>query len=327
MDLLIDSDCGFDDMLALCVMLGHKSVRLRGITSVHGMSSPGLGATTMCRLLKRLGEADCCVAGAPEPRPGGALLEEVDWGREYIASYPIMVDLLDLPTIEPIPDGTATAAGQAILANAAKHPGATLLCLGPLTNVAAALELQTEPGQLASLLSRVVVMGGAVRVSGNMGPNDEAELNFFSDPDAAAIVMSSGLPIELADLDCTGEKAFGDKSKLDVLKHLGGLEATSPTGQLLQKLLQNDLDLLLKDEETICCLYDPVAACYAMNPAAFESERINIEADPKSGATHECKPLDNSTSTTACVTVPTGFKEPGQYQQTLASLITAAPTL
>jgi inosine-uridine nucleoside N-ribohydrolase len=236
-DLILDTDTGFDDMFAVSVLLGAPTpaVQLRGVTTVHGMSDSGLGATTMERLLAKLDVHAPVVAGANEPRPGGHLLEEVEWGREYIADYPALVDTLDLPPAETVEPGSASAAGAAILAAAALHPGATLFAIGPLTNVAAALEAQSEEGQLASLISRVVIMGGAVRGEGNMGDTYEAELNFYSDPEAAAIVLNAGLPISLLDLQATsGEMAFGAGGVRTFLDNLSPLEGASPAGQVLR---------------------------------------------------------------------------------------------
>ena len=332
-NVLLDSDCGFDDLLALCILAGSKSVRLKSVTTVHGMTSPGVGATTMRRILDKLGCSAPVVAGAPQPRPGGHLLNEVDWGRciqayssdstdcchrSYIASYPSLVESLRLPLPScRIPDGSAESAGNAILAAAKENQGCTLVCLGPLTNVAAALQL--EPGALGSLVSRVVVMGGAVRVPGNMGQNNEAELNLYSDPNAAAHVLHSGLHIELLDLDVTGPGVFGDDNNISVLQRLCALEGTSAASGLTKALLENDLELGLKGEAALASLYDPVAACFAVESGLFESEQVLLRVNSENGATTE---VTDQAAESVAVTLPTRFAQAGGYEKALADLIT-----
>ena len=88
------------------------------------------------------------------------------------------------------------------------NPGeVTILAIGPLTNVAMALML--EPG-LAAKIKKLVIMGGAVAAlpdgAGNITPN--AEFNFWVDPEAARMVLRSGIPIELTPLNVTRKTAF-----------------------------------------------------------------------------------------------------------------------
>ena len=238
--------------------------------------------------------------------------------RRYIADYPSLVESLQLPLPScRIPDGSAESAGNAILAAAKENQGCTLVCLGPLTNVAAALQL--EPGALGSLVSRVVVMGGAVRVPGNMGQNNEAELNLYSDPNAAAHVLHSGMHIDLLDLDVTGRGVFGDDNNISVLQRLCALEETSAAGGLTKALLAIDMERGLKGEDTLASLYDPVAACFAVESGLFESEQVLLRVNSETGATTE---VTDQAAESVAVTLPTRFAQPGDYEKALADLIT-----
>ena len=131
------------------------------------------------------------------------------------------------------PQVTAASAPEAILAAAREHPGhCTLLCLGPLTNVAEAL--LADPGTLQRCLSSVVVMGGAVRVPGNCGPGRRAEFNFYSDPEAARVVFGAGLPLVLLDLGVAND----DACTQDDVVRLQCLKAGGPVGRVLQVMLR-----------------------------------------------------------------------------------------
>src|SRR6185436_7213581 len=103
---------------------------------------------------------------------------------------------------------------EAIAATIEANPGITLVTLGPLTNIALALARQPA---LAGMAARCVVMGGAPCCEGNVTP--AAEFNIWSDPEAARIVMLSGLPVELVGWQtCRGEAVLNEA---DIAKILG----------------------------------------------------------------------------------------------------------
>ena len=181
--VLIDTDTASDDAVALIMALRSPQIHVATITVVAG-NVPVEQATRNALVTVELCGVDVPVyAGAAKPLQRE--LESATWfhGMDGLGDHgyvPIH------RTAEPI------HAVDAIIAAALRHPGLELITLGPLTNIAQAI--QREPRIVANI-SRCVVMGGAPCCEGNVTP--AAEFNIWVDPEAARIVMLSGLPIEL----------------------------------------------------------------------------------------------------------------------------------
>jgi purine nucleosidase len=178
-----DTDTASDDAVALIMALRHPDVRVAAITVVAG-NVPLEQATTNALYAAELCGADVPVfAGASRPltRP----LEHARWfhGHDGLGdqNYP-----------PPRAMARSEHAVDAIIETVSKHPGLTLVTLGPLTNIA--LALQREPA-IAKHIARCAVMGGNPCCEGNVTP--AAEFNVWVDPEAARIVMRSGMPIDL----------------------------------------------------------------------------------------------------------------------------------
>jgi purine nucleosidase len=185
LSLIIDTDSGVDDALALAWLLMQSRfyVDVLGIGVVAGNTSAAHAARNALTVLHSVNRPDIPVAiGANQPRcyslsQSNILIHGLDglWG----ASQPYALDNC----------AGDVASFYRDLAN--KHPGATLLTMGPLTNVAQAIE---QYPQAMAQLGQLLVLGGT-RAKGSMTP--VSEYNFWQDPHAAAIVLASGLPIRL----------------------------------------------------------------------------------------------------------------------------------
>ncbi len=181
---LIDTDTASDDAVALIMALRAPDVRVAMVTVVSGNVPLAQGLTNALYTLELCGAADVPVfAGADRPlrrEPSHA-----DWfhGRDGLGdmNYPP-------PKFSPRPGHAIDAIVDTIRAN----PGITLVTLGPLTNVA--LALQKEPS-VARHVGRCVVMGGNPCCEGNVTP--AAEYNMWCDPEAARAVFRGGMPVEL----------------------------------------------------------------------------------------------------------------------------------
>lgn len=194
--LVLDTDIGsdVDDALALGVILGSPELNLLGITTVYG------DTMLRARLARRL----CRLAGQPlavrvVPGSSGTLTgREVWWAGHEGAGFSDLAD-------EPIDDGTAVA--DYLAETVSSRPGEVdLVAIGPLTNLA--LALQADP-QLVGSVRHVFIMGGDFRRTGGDQPDgddqSEPEHNFASDPEAAASVFASELPITVTGLDVTNQ--------------------------------------------------------------------------------------------------------------------------
>jgi purine nucleosidase len=192
---LIDTDTASDDAVALIMALQHASIRVAAITVVAG-NVPQPQATRNALYTVELCGADVPVyAGASKPLLRKA--EHAEWfhGTDGLGNN-------DYPP--PKSSCRSEHASDAIIAAAESEPGLTLVTLGPLTNIAIALS--RAPG-IAKKIARCVIMGGNPCCEGNVTP--AAEYNIWVDPEAAQIVLGSGMNIELVGWQlCRGAAAL-----------------------------------------------------------------------------------------------------------------------
>ena len=200
--LLIDTDVAGDDLVALAFLASSPSVELVGITvSGTGEAHCAGGVDVVLRLLERLDAPDIPVACGRETPLAGSHAFPDDWRTRVDAGSG-----LELGPTERTP--SPSTAGELISALAAEHESLTVLTTGPLTNLADAL---TGDPALAERVGPVFIMGGALRVPGNLvccgAPegNEVAEWNVYVDPHALNVVAGSGINPSLVSLDGTNQ--------------------------------------------------------------------------------------------------------------------------
>jgi purine nucleosidase len=254
--ILIDTDPGIDDAMAILVALHSPELEVVGVTSVFGNAV--VEATTLNALrLVELEDHEAIPVARGASQPLAAALEKpggVVHGADGLGNVS-----LPLPKGKPL----EIPAAQFIVETVRKYPGEViLLALGPLTNLALALRL--DPG-IARQVRQVVVMGGAARVPGNVSPL--AEANIFHDPYAAAVVFGAGLPLVMVGLDVTMQVVMTRA----YLEELGS--GSSPTAGLLRAILPCYQQF---HEETYgmggdVFGHDPTVAAYLLAPKLFET--------------------------------------------------------
>jgi pyrimidine-specific ribonucleoside hydrolase len=264
--LLIDTDVAPDDLVAIAFLVASPRVDIEAITvSGTGEAHCGPGVDIVLRLLERLEASAIDVAcGRETPMAGDrafpdAWREGVDGGSG-----------LDLPaTSRQAFDGDAVAL---LLATAERVGGLRVLTLGPMTNVADALERDPD---LAERLESVYAMGGALFVPGNVafgGPPDNqvAEWNIYVDATAAQTVIDSGVPVRLVSLDGTSQVPVTP----DYAQRVRA-EATGAGARVLVELF----DALPFMTDGTYFLWDPLAAALAADypVGSFSSARVDIE--------------------------------------------------
>ena len=236
--LLIDTDVGndIDDTLALALALNTPEAAIVGITTVYVQPEKRAG---IARGLTALyGQPDIPVAaGAGAPRNGS-------WPASYGPSYGTVAA-----------GQSSETAGELILRAADETEGLTIVAIGPLTNIAAAL---TERPALASQ-ARLILMGGRA------ADNGEAEWNFSCDPEAAEIVLSSGMDITLIGLDVTERCPM----TLKITTALG--RAESEPARELTRLVSR-----YTAENGKPFLHDPLAMAEALNPGLVTLEPMAL---------------------------------------------------
>ena len=202
---LIDTDTASDDAVALIMALRSPEVAVVGITTVAGNVPVQQASRNALYTAELCGSRAPVFTGAQKPLKRAHL--SADWfhGRDGLGDHGYR---------EPQRAPEKLGATDAIIELIEAHPGLVMVTLGPLTNLALALEKKPE---IAGKVSRCVVMGGAPCCEGNVTP--AAEYNIWCDPEAARIVVRSGLPIELVGWHlCRGEAVL---NLADIEKVLG----------------------------------------------------------------------------------------------------------
>src|SRR5438105_14239409 len=186
--VIIDTDPGVDDALALLLAMRSPELKIEAITPVAGNVPLELTLPNALRMVEIAGRTDIPVAaGASAPLLRRLVTAAYAHGENGLGGA-----VFPEPKLKPADQPAA----EFIRTTVRKHPNElTLITVGPLTNVASALSLDTE---LARLIPRIVMMGGSLS-GGNITP--AAEFNVYVDPEAARIVFQSGVPITMVGLD------------------------------------------------------------------------------------------------------------------------------
>jgi inosine-uridine nucleoside N-ribohydrolase len=188
--VIIDTDPGVDDAFALLLALRSPELKIEGITPVAGNVPLDFTLPNALRMLEIAGRSDIPVAaGAKAPLMRRLVTATYAHGENGLGGA-----IFPEPKLKPVADPAPVLIRQIVR----KYPGeVTLVTLGPLTNVATALNADKD---LASMIKGITMMGGSLS-GGNVTP--AAEFNVYVDPEAARIVFQSGIPINMVGLDVT----------------------------------------------------------------------------------------------------------------------------
>ncbi|MCA1325595.1 nucleoside hydrolase [Herbaspirillum sp. alder98] len=255
---IIDCDPGIDDALALLLAAGSPELDLLAVTTVAGNRPAPVTARNARQILDLAGRPQVPVhAGAERPLAGGAPRCNLVHGEDGLGG----VDL---------GQPGAIAAGHAAIALVdmlRQHSPASidLVAMGPLTNLALAELL--SPGVLQRA-GRLAIMGGALRVPGNIRP--AAEFNFYADALAADIVLRSGAAISLFALDVTHQAIMSPPW----IASFAGLDSRSGNAAAAMLQAYAAMDPLLHD---VC----PVA--YLLRPQLFDMQPCRVQVDVRAG--------------------------------------------
>ncbi len=265
--VLIDTDPGTDDAIALLMALEARRlgmVDLLGISTVGGNARLGHTTHNALAVLEYAGGEEIPVAaGASRPLKG-----KFPYAYQYHGPAGLSVRL-PAPRSKPVSDGATEFLRHVLLAYEdgpiTEREGTTLVALGPLTNIAKLL--QSHP-LAAGPLSGLIVMGGALDVPGNVTPH--AEFNFYSDPSAARVVLSSGAHVTLVDLGVC-RQALIQREEVDRL--LKGDRAGRLAGRILSNWFRQHPE---KEGYDLC---DPVAMAVALEPGILTTRngRVHVE--------------------------------------------------
>jgi purine nucleosidase len=251
---LIDTDTASDDAVALIMALRSRQILVLAITTVAG-NVDVYQASRNALFTAELCDSQVPVfVGAEQPLQRAHVSAGWFHGRDGLGDH-------RYPPPRRAPE--KQRAPEAIIDTIEANPGLVLVTLGPLTNVALALE--KKPG-IAAKVRRCVVMGGAPCCEGNVTP--AAEYNIWCDPEAACIVMRSGLPIELVGWHlCRGEAVLNPSDIRHVLSF-----GTSVAKFAIECNSRAQEAFFEQSGERGISLPDPVAMAVALDPSIVASE-------------------------------------------------------
>jgi len=245
---LIDTDVASDDAVALLMALRAPDVRVVAITTVAGNVNVQQATRNALHTVELCGAKVPVYQGAEKPLARAH--ENATWfhGRDGLGDH-------NYPAPRQSPE--AMHAVDAIIETIEANAGLVLVTLGPLTNVALAL---TRKPEIATKIGRCVVMGGAPCCEGNVTP--AAEYNIWVDPEAARVVLLSGLPVELVGWQtCRGEAVLNEAA----IAHIQA--AGSPLGCFAIECNSCARDAYqVQTGEDGIALPDPVAMSVALDP-------------------------------------------------------------
>ncbi|MEM8616580.1 MAG: nucleoside hydrolase [Pseudomonadota bacterium] len=260
---MIDCDPGLDDAVALLAALGSPQLDVVAITTVAG-NVKGAQTALNARIIRELaglGPEVPVTAGAPRPLRREPVTAEDFHGTTGLGG-------LDLPkprTPLSRQHGVNTIINAARRAARARTP-LTLVCTGPLTNVALALTMAPD---LAGGVSELIMMAGADREGGNIKP--WAEFNVFADPHAADIVFNSGLAIRCLSLDVTHQLRT-TPARLAMLRQ-GRHPRTQAAADFLEASCKLEFSANGAREAP---LHDPSTTMALLMPEAFNGQRVHV---------------------------------------------------
>jgi inosine-uridine nucleoside N-ribohydrolase len=260
--ILLDTDPGIDDALALFLALASPDVQLEGITTVSGNVHVDLTTRNARALLELAGRSAIPVArGCDRPLVRQPVIADYVHGRNGLGEVS-----LPEPRMQPV----ALHAVDFLIEKILSAPGEmTLVPIGPLTNVA--LAVRREP-RITELVREVVIMGGALRVPGNVTP--VSEFNIYADPHAAHIVLHAGWPVRLVPLDAT-RQAQMRREQLHALA-AGGHGVT----RLMEQMVTYYLDVFGGPRGlTSFTMHDPLCMAAAIRPDLLTWEPAYVDVE------------------------------------------------
>jgi purine nucleosidase len=269
-DLIIDTDPGADDVVALLfAMASPQELNIRALTTVAG--NVRLDKTSRNARLARewAGREEIPVyAGAPQPLLRTPIYAENIHGKEGISGVTVHEPKKGLA------EGNAVDYLIKTLSTAKPH-SITIAMLGPQTNLALAL---TQAPQITQGIKEVVVMGGAHFNGGNITP--VAEFNLFADPAAAEIVLKSGVKLTYLPLDVT-HKILTSDARLKKIADLNN-NASKVVGDILNEYVKGDMEHYGMSGGPV---HDATVIGYLLKPELFTGRQANLVVDSREGPT------------------------------------------
>lgn len=272
--IIIDTDPGIDDALAIALLYNSPDIEVAAVTAANGNLPAEESLKNIYRVLNFLGVAEKPLVGLGRDWPRTADDARHIHGNDGLAN-----------TYLPVFSRNAAEPASKLLASimTASRPKVTIVALAPLTNLADALDRATAA---KTRVERVVVMGGAFHVPGNV--SCLGEFNIFHDPESARRVINSKLPVTLVPLDITTSIVFTVRD-FDAFSH-----ATAGSGKLARILLPFYLQAHRRYHKLDGVhLHDVVAAAFVVAPEIFKTRKAWCDVETEGEITRGMTVIDD----------------------------------
>ena len=258
-------DGGIDDALAIVLALKSPELEVAGITAVSGNVPVEQATINALRVIELLGRSDVWVAQGL----GNPLVRDPVRATRFHGSDGLGDSNLPLPKLRPAEKSALDAMRETL--DSSKRRSTTVICTGPLTNMAALL---TEFPDVTKMIEEIVIMGGAYSVTkygcGNETP--VAEFNIYSDPEAAKIVFEADVPVKAVGLDVTMNPHVQlMKSDYVRLRNRKGRVAA-----FAGSILKNNMRTFGQ-----FALHDPMAVAVKVKPSLFRFSSYHVQVETK----------------------------------------------
>lgn len=266
--IIIDTDPGQDDAVAILVALASPELDVLGVTAVAGNVPLELTQLNARKTVELAGHAVPVMAGCDRPMTRALETAEHVHGKTGLNGA-------DLP--EPTHPLDARHAVSFLVETLRREaPGTVTLCaLGPLTNIATAFLRAPE---VVDRVQEIVLMGGGYFEGGNITP--AAEFNIYVDPEAAQIVLHCGRPVVIIPLDCT-HQALTTRERVNRFRSMG-TRAGEVVAGWLDFFERFDVQKYGSEGGP---LHDPSVISYLLRPELFRGRLCNVEVETRSELT------------------------------------------
>jgi len=260
--VIIDTDPGVDDAMAILLALNSPELKVEALTIVPGNVDGRQGLENALKIVSLAGRCDIPVAGGAKHPLNQKLITAQFWhGPNGLAG-------LELPVSKCKAD--SRFGPDLIIETIHKYPHeVTLIPVGPLTNIA--LAVSKDPS-IAGLVKDIVIMGGSIS-GGNV--DGAAEANIYNDPEAASIVFNAGWMVTMVGSD-VGERTIMTR------KHLGDLQAQhGPESDFIAKLADFYITRSEKSGYSGAAMYDPLAVAAVIDPSLITLKDMHVDVETK----------------------------------------------
>lgn len=260
--VIIDTDPGTDDAMAIMLALNSPELDVRALTVVPGNVTAKQGLENALRMISLANRCDIPVAaGAQHPLFQKLITAEFWHGKNGLAN-------IELPASKCKVDARYGPDLIIEMVHAAPHE-ITLVPVGPLTNIALAVE---KDPSIVPLVKEVIIMGGSI-TGGNS--TAAAEANIYNDPEAAQIVFQAGWPLTMVGLD-VGDKALFSKKYLDQLGQTHG-----PVNDFIHKVATYLVELSAQFGSDGTPMYDPLAVGVAIDASLVKAPTMHVDVETR----------------------------------------------